>query len=160
MEERKKGETPAQKRLEEAETQLAETKRAFSVAMAKIGHASIEMVEKIRKQSLISSLTARIDFFGHTAKPCIDLLAGVVKIEAQMDVQLSSSLWRDWVQSLVDTYKSIRKDIKDNLKVDGFEELFPERPTYSETPTQATTVIGQLGEQLGQLKRYLGRYSL
>ena len=158
MEERKKGETPAQKRLEEAETQLAETKRAFSVAMAKIGHASIEMVEKTRKQSLISSLMARIDFFGQTAKPYIDMLVDMMKIEAQMDVQLSSSDWRDWVQSLVDTYKSIRKDIKNNLEIKDFEELFPERHTYFETLSQTIPIITGLAEQLAQFKAYLQRY--
>ena len=114
----------------------------------KIGHASIEMVEKMRKQSLISSLIGRIALFIQTSPVYQDTLK---------QVQLISPGWRDLVQPCVETYKSIRKDIKNNLQIKDFEKLFPERPTYFETPDQARTVIGGLVEQLAQLMMYLIR---
>ena len=149
MEESKKGDAGAEKRLQEAEKQQAEAKRALSVAMAKIAHASIEMVEKTRKQPLIYSLIGRIGLLLQNSSAYQDMLK---------EVQPTSPGWRDLVQSYVDNYKSIRKDIKISLEIKDFEELFPERPTYSETPTQAITIIGALVDQLSQLMMYLMRF--
>jgi len=141
------------KRLREAEIQKVEAQRAFNVAIAKISHGLIEAAERARKTSLINSLLFRILVFLQNSDISLSLFKGL---------QLTSSIpypWRDFVEPIIDTYKSIRNDIKDNLKIKDFEKLFPERPTYFETPSQAVTVISQLSEQLTQLMAYLLRFT-
>lgn len=159
-----KKETETKKRLHEAETQLAETQRAYSVAMAKMGHGLIEMIEKTRKRDLVLSLIDRIDTFIYTSTAYLDGLKNLLAVPDKIQLgrlnrqHFIQSVLRDPTQPIVDTYKSIWKDIKDSLEIKDFEELFPERPTSFEAPYQAITMIVGLGEQLVQLKRYLRRY--
>jgi len=163
MKESDKEKKQVEKKLQEAEVQQAEIQRAFNVAMAKGTHGLIEMVERGRKRGLIISLIDRIDSFCLMYAAYSDTLKNYPDFLSKF--QLTDSNQRDLIQSLtdflhtfIDTYKSIRKDIKSNLEIKDLEELFPERPTYFETLNQGMQTTTGLVEQLAQFKAYLQRY--
>ena len=150
MKEKKKG---IEQRLQEAKIQEAEAQRALNVAVAKISHGFIEAVERVRKTSLINSLLLRIFTFLNNSNAFSSSLR---------EIQPTSSVlypWGDLLRPLIDTYKSIREDIKNSLEIKNFEELFPERTTYFKTLEQAIVVMNQLSEQLSQLMTYLLRFT-
>jgi len=155
MKESKKEKGGVVQRLREAETQKAEAQRAFNVAMAKIAHGAIEKIDRSRKiVGPVLSLISRIDSFTRFSTAYVGATQEILPSSQKNLAQLVI----DFAHLLVGTYKSIREDVKSNLEIENFEELFPERPTYFETPEQTIIIIVGLAEQLESLKAYLLRY--
>lgn len=143
-------------RIKEKEKELVEAKRREAVLLSKTLGQAIEEVDRRRKTPEITSLRNRI--LTHLGF-CQSTMEGITKIFKKFPEQPIDSVMLATAHNIIDTYKSIREDLKEVLKIDDdkLEKLFPERQTYFETNVQAHIVLFGIFEQENQMFDYLSR---
>jgi len=148
-------EKSAAERRKETRKQLAETRRAKAVAEVKLSHKLIEDIEKLRKAGGVFSIQQRI--LAH--QKTISVFARELDNLGKVNIQKLSPEETGYALDLVETYKSIREDIRMTIGLNGddFNKLFPLRHVHFEMRTQLMAILASVMEQETQMASYLLR---